>query len=366
MRPLSFVQAWIGGLVALLPLTVPRASPVGTADFLRGPVVVEARRALIGRPMPAPPPVQFGAPVRDLLGVSYYVDDAHARADPALKAQNERDLAPVRRFVTQVVRLSNAWLISKPAQPAYAAQAVEGLAAWASAGALLGRANKQGEFERAWTLAPLALAYLEVRDAAGLSRARRETVETWLAAIAETIRPSYRRPDLASNNNNHACWAGLAVAAAGAAAARRDLFDWGIARGRIGLAQVRADGLLPLELGRGKLALHYHVFALAPLVMLAELAEANGVHLYDEGDGALPRLANRVIEGLRDPAPFAAAGVAQEIRLPPRGTDLAWAEITFARFHDRRLTAWLAAARPLRDDRLGGDLTAAFGEPRLR
>jgi poly(beta-D-mannuronate) lyase len=367
VRPLSFVQVCIGGLVVLLPLAVTRASPMGSGEILRGAVDVEARRALIGRPLPSPPPVQFGAPVRDLVGVSYYVDDAHAQADPALKAQNERDRAPVRHFVSEVVRLSNAWLASKPAQPAYAAQAVEGLAAWATAGALLGRANKHGEFEREWTLAALTLAYLEVRDAAGLPRAHRETVETWLAAVAETIRPSYGRPDLASNSNNHACWAGLAVAAAGIAGRRRDLFDWGIARGRIGLQQVRADGLLPLELARGKLALHYHVFALAPLVMLAELAEANGVHLYAEDDRALPRLANRVIEGLRDPAPFAAAGgAAQEIQLPPRGTDLAWAEITFARFHDRRLASWLAAARPLRDDRLGGDLTAAFGEPRLR
>ena len=366
MRPLSFIQVCVAGLVELLPLTFPRASPAGS-EILRGPIDVEARRALIGRALPSPPPPHFGAPVRDLLGVSYYVDEAHAQADPALKAQNERDLAPVRRFVTEVVGLSNGWLASKPAQPAYAAQAVEGLAAWASAGALLGRANKQGEFEREWTLAALALAYLEVRDAGGLPREQRATVESWLAAIAEAIRPSYGRPNLASNNNNHVCWAGLAVAAAGVAAARRDLFDWGLARGRIGLRQVRADGLLPLELARGKLALHYHVFALAPLLMLAEVAEANGIHLYGEDDRALPRLTNRVIEGLRDPDPFAAAaGAAQQIQLPPRGTDLAWAEITFARFHDRRLASWLAAARPLRDERLGGDLTAAFGEPRLR
>src|SRR5262249_52902822 len=138
--------------------------------------------------------------------------------------------------------------------------------------------------------------------------------------------------------NNHAYWAGLAVAAAGAAAQRRALFDWGLARARIGIAQVRADGFLPLELERRSLALHYHLFALAPLVMLAELGAVNGVDLYKEGDGAIRRLADRVIMGLADPAPFAAAaGAAQEIKLPPRGADLAWAEPYFARFRDRRL-----------------------------
>ncbi|HVV52765.1 MAG TPA: poly(beta-D-mannuronate) lyase, partial [Polyangia bacterium] len=93
----------------------------------------------------------------------------------------------------------------------------------------------------------------------------------------------------------------------------------------------------------------------------------NGVDLYKEGGGAIRRLADRVIAGLADPAPFAAAaGAPQELRRPPRGADLAWAEPYFARFHDRRLAPLLAAARPLRDDRLGGDLTLGFGVPGLK
>jgi poly(beta-D-mannuronate) lyase len=337
------------------------------ARALRGPVDVEARRALIGQPLPPAPPSRFGPPVRDVWGVSYYVDAARTIVDPALKAANERSLAPLRRFVAEVVRFSDGWLASRPRQPAYAARAVDGLFAWASAGALLGQVNQQGEYEREWTLAGLALAYLEVRDAPGLPVAARQTVETWLAALADAIRPSYQRPDRRSSANNHAYWAGLAAAAAGVASARRDLFDWGIARGRVGLRQIRADGLLPLELGRGKLALHYHLFALAPLLMLAEIAAANGVPFYEADGHALDRLIDRVTDGLRDPAPFAAAaGAPQEIALPPRGADLAWAEIAFARLHDRRLAAWIGPARPLREDRLGGDLTAAFGVPALK
>jgi len=334
---------------------------------LRGPVDVEARRALIGRPLPPPPPPHFEPPVRDVLGVSYYADAAHSVVAPALKAQNDQALAPLRRFVGEVGHLSDRWLASKPAQPAYAAQVVDGLSTWAGAGALLGAVNRQGEFERVWTLAGLALAYLEIRDAPGLSTAKLAAIDSWLVAVGNAVRPSFERPERTSSTNNHAHWAGLAVAAAGVAGQRRDLFDWGIARGRLGLRQVRADGLLPLELARGKLALHYHLFALAPLVMLAELAAANDVRLDGENEHALARLADRVIAGLQEPAAFAAAaGVAQEIRLPPRGPDLAWAEIYRARFDDRRLDAWLAAGRPLRDDRLGGDLTAAFGPPRLK
>jgi poly(beta-D-mannuronate) lyase len=101
-------------------------------------------------------------------------------------------------------------------------------------------------------------------------------------------------------------------------------------------------------------------------VMLAELAAANGVPLYDEGGGAVSRLVGRVLDGFEDPISFGTqVGAVQDIRLPPRKTDLAWAEPYFARFHEPRLARWIAEARPLRDVRLGGDTTAAFGVPSL-
>jgi len=334
---------------------------------LRGPIDVGARRAVVGRALPDPAPVPIPRPIGDLLGVSYYTDAHHSVADPVSKEKNQEAFAPLRTFVRQVTDLGDRWMESRPAKPAYAVRALELLAVWARAGALLGATNQQGEYEREWTLGSLALAYLRLRDAPGLDRAAGNDVESWLVKIAEVVRTSYGRAGRASSANNHAYWVGLAVAAAGAAAQDRALFDWGLSRARIGIAQIRPDGFLPLELERRGLALHYHLFALAPLVMLAELAGANGVALYKEGDGAIRRLADRVIEGLGDPAAFvAAAGTAQEVKRPPRGPDLAWAEAYYARFHDRRLVPLLEAARPLRDDRLGGDLTLAFGVPNLK
>jgi len=346
-------------LVTLVGLSVP-------APALRGPVDVSARRAVIGRTLPAAPATLLAPPIRDLTGVSYYLDASRSVADPTRKKQNEAAFAPLRAYVARVIDLADGWMESRPGDPAYALRAVEALAAWARSGALLGTVNQQGAYERVWTLAGLALAYLKVRDAPQVDPAARATVDAWLVKVAEAVKPRDARPGRMSDANNHADWAALAVAAAGAAARDRALFDWGLARGRAGIAQIRPDGFMPLELGRGAMALHYHLFALTPLVMLAELGEANGVALYAEGHGAIGRLADRVIAGLRDPAPFAAAaGVAQQVR-PPRGPDLAWAEPYYARFRDRRLTPLLAAARPLRDDRLGGDLTAAFGVADLR
>jgi poly(beta-D-mannuronate) lyase len=331
---------------------------------LRGPIEVGTRRAEVGRPLPDPVPAPIPRPIRDLIGVAYYTDASRSIADPVSKEMNQAAFASLRDFVRQVTDLAEGWMESRPARPAYAVRALDLLSVWARAGALLGTTNQQGEYEREWTLGSLALAYLKLRDAPGLDPAVRAEVEAWLVKIAAAVQPHYGHAGRMSSANNHACWAGLAVAVTGAATQSHALFDWGLAQGRIGIAQVRSDGFLPLELGRKTLALHYHIFALAPLVMLAELGEANGIHLYAEGDSAIQRLADRVIAGLGDPSPFAtAAGVAQQLRQPPRGADLAWAEPYFARFHDRRLAPFLAVARPLRDDRLGGDLTAAFALP---
>ena len=321
---------------------------------MRGPIDVGARRAVVGRAMPDP----VSAPSPPPKSAN------HSVADAVSKEKNQEAFAPLRAFVTQVTDLADGWMESRPAKPAYAVRALELLTVWARAGALLGTTNQQGEYEREWTLAGLALDYLRLGDAPGLDPAARAVVEAWLVKVAAAVQPHYGHPGRMSSANNHAYWAGLAVAVTGAATQNHALFDWGFAQGRIGIAQIRLDGFLPLELDRKALALHYHIFALAPLVMLAELGEANGIHLYDEGDGAIVRLANRVIAGLGDPSPFAAAaGVAQQIRRPPRGADLAWAEPYFARFHARQLASFLALARPLRDDRLGGDLTAAFALP---
>ncbi len=348
----------------LAVVTALLAQVVNPSGPLRGPIDIGARRAVVGRALPAPVAAPIPRPIRDLLGVSYYTDANHSVADPLSKEKNQEAFAPLRAFVRQVTNLADGWMESRPAQPAYAVRTLELLAVWARGGALLGATNQQGEYEREWTLGSFALAYLKLRDAPGLDPGARTDVEAWLVKLAAAVQPHYGHVGRSSSANNHACWAGLAVAATGAATQSHALFDWGLAQGRIGIAQVRADGFLPLELDRKALALHYHLFALSPLVMLAELGEANGVDLYGEGDNAILRLAHRVIAGLGDPSPFAAAaGVAQQLRRPARGADLAWAEPYYARFHDRQVAPFLAAARPLRDDRLGGDLTAAFALP---
>ncbi len=178
--------------------------------------------------------------------------------------------------------------------------------------------------------------------------------------------PDYERPSRSDNRNNHAYWAGLAVAAAGVAAADAELFEWGIGQYRLFLAEIQPDGTLPLEMRRKARALHYHLYSAAPLVMLAELGAANGIDLYGRGDGALRRLIERVTSGLEDPSWFEArAGARQDIPDKLGPTDLAWMEPCYARLKSASLLPYIRRFRPMADRTLGGDLSLAFGAPSL-
>lgn len=119
---------------------------------------------------------------------------------------------------------------------------------------------------------------------------------------------------------------------------------------------------------RGDLALHYHDFALLPLVFTAELAQRRGVDLYRENQGAIGRLADLVIRGVQDVSTFTEVSPIPQKLFPWTFQDeLAWAEPYYARTRDTRLAAILAARRPISEWRLGGDVTAGWGValPRL-
>lgn len=265
----------------------------------RHPFRTEERRALVGRPLPDPVPTARMPPIVDLLGVSYYVDASHSVVDPALKRRNEAAFRRLHSYVSRVVSLADGWARSRPAKPAYAVRLVNLLAGWAEEDALLGAVNQQGAYERVWTLSALSLAYLRVRDAPELDRAQQAEVELWLGRVARAVRDHFKDEGPVSRVNNHACWAAVAVVAAATAARDKDLFGWGVSTAETALGQVRGDGFLPLELQRKALALHYHLFALAPLVMFSKLAAANGVRLTDEADMELGWLIDRVTTGLQ-------------------------------------------------------------------
>lgn len=280
------------------------------------------------------------SPIRDLDLSRPYSDAIGSEADAALKARHADETATLKAWLTAVTKAADA---------ADGTCAARLLGTWARAGALLGdMRSKQAEYERKWTVAGAALAYLKVR--AAVSPTERRDIEAWLAKLADAAYRFAAEPG--HKRNNHWYWTGLGLGAV--ALATGDEARWRMAHAIYSeaLADIGADGTLKMELARGKRALHYHGFALMPLVTLAELAASRGEDWYGESGGRLHILVAATLAAHRDPSRFAQlAGVAQE-ESPSLGTG--WLYLYARRFPERVIGPLPSTKRSHRW--LGGDV----------
>jgi poly(beta-D-mannuronate) lyase len=349
----DIARRYFAPLLFIALVSTPATAATLQSPFPR-PTARDAAAAAGFRCLPAP------APVQHINANRYYTDTASSIIDPALRQQNELAVKPVDDYLRNFSRMTD--LYAQSGAPAVAACALDWLHVWAQGEAMLGTmSSSQAEYHRKWTLAGVALNYLKIRDDATLDPARRHAVDAWLRKLAHAVRPFFDDPR--RTRNNHLYWVGLAVGASGVAIDDQALFDWGVGVYREGVRQITSEGTLPLELVRRSRAAHYHNFALAPLVMIAELGAANGLDLYAEAGGALHRLAELTVNGMVDPAYFESAARAKQ-GTPPRGGELAWIEPYMSRFPNARLPVkWkeeIMRVRPVTYARLGGNLTALY------
>ena len=325
---------------AIMVLAVPALAAATTAPTLRSPWDKPVVAADVATPMSC---VEPPALPRDITTSSFYTDKAKSIPDPAKYDAYRASVKPLNDAARAIAKMADTYRASGDTA---AAQCVTTwLASFAKSDALTGAmSSNQASYVQGWTLGAFAIDWLKVRQAPGLSKEAKTTIPAWLGKVAALNRDYYiGRDDKNDGRNNHRYWAGLAVMAAGIAADRRDEFGWGLQALQIGLRQVDAEGALPLEMGRQAKALHYHLFASGPLVVMAELAAANQVNAYAENGGALKRLAQRALAGVDDPAFFTArAGIAQE-PVKRSADSLAWAIPFERRFPDPKVRALLAA-----------------------
>lgn len=252
-------------------------------------------------PARAPPP-------RVISFTGYYTDSRHSIVDPGAKSCYEAASSSIENYTREIVKAADGFRQKGSGEAA--ACALKLLQLEADAGSLSdpqlsADGSRQAFYVQTWMTAGSAIAYLKVESAA--SPPQRAKIGRWLSQLGKGVirfqeRLAAKQSD-DSRNNIHA-WAALAAAAAGVGSRSPDLFEWGIRAAREEMGEVDADGYLPLELKRGRRALHYHIFTVAPLVVLAELARSNGIDLYDQSHGALRRLAQRVLLGIEDQIDF--------------------------------------------------------------
>lgn len=266
----------------------------------------------------------------------YRLDDpTHSIVDPARQAAYAQSSGPVKQVGLAIVAAADAY--RSTGSRAAAACATQQIVALARQGSLTGKmSSNQAYYVQGWVAGAIAIAYLKVLDTHLASAEDSELIAHWLVAVGDQTRAYYddgKKAKHGDAGNNHLYWAGVELAAIGVAAQNRADFDWAVRAYDNGVNQIRPDGTLPLEMARGKRALHYHLYALAPLVLIAEFGEANGLDLYQHNHGAIHRLVKTSVAGLADPEPFVkATGVAQEVPRHVSGDQIGWAPPYARRF----------------------------------
>ena len=288
----------------------------------------------------------------------YRLDDpTHSIIDPVRQEAYNKSSGPVKAAGQAIVAAADAYQTTGSKQAAECALKL--IDAMAKQHSLTGKmSSNQAYYVQGWVAGAVAIGYLKIRDTHLATPQQAKSIGDWLVSVGEESKDYFdtrHAKGTSDARNNHYYWAGVEMAAIGVAANNRADFDWSVAAYDAGVSQIRPDGTLPLEMARGKRALHYHLYALAPLVMIAEFGEANHLDLYAHSGGAIHRLADVSIAGLSNPELFVkATGVQQEVPAKPSGDQIGWAPPYEHRFPNPQLAKYIANAPSLSVYYLGG------------
>lgn len=302
-------------------------------------------------PEPAHLPVDFATD-----GFYALNDPTHSIIDPVRQKEYERTSGPVKHEGDVVVAAADAFRTTGSDQAA--ACVIHHLETEALDRALTGKmSSSQAYFVQGWVAGAETIAYLKVDGAKLSTPAQRALILPWLQKNADLTRAFYtqRKKESGTGAQNHFYWAAIQLAATGIATNNHADFNWAMNTAKAGVGAIQPDGTLPEEMRRGRRALHYHLYAASPLVMLAELGLPNGVDLYAENRGALKKLVKVSTEGLVNPSLFEKrTGIPQELPAPPTAEAIGWAEPYNRRFPDPTITQMLQECGDLSYMYLGG------------
>lgn len=299
-------------------------------------------------------------PIHELDLARYYSDKAGTEIDETKRAAKRAAVAPLKNFMTEVAEgADSVWQTSQPDSNS-AACPLSWLTDWAKADALLGKmASKQADYERKWALAGLAMSYVKVRPFA--TTEQRATIDPWLIRLADRCRAFFDDPD--RKRNNHWYWLGLGMAAVGLATNSERHWDEARRIMQDAANDIQANGTLPMELARGKRALHYHNFSAQPLFAMTLLARSKGEDWTAFNDGAFHRLTLFIAAAVCASKPIAALkSLPAQDAIREKDLEAGWLH-DYVRLNPTTDGATCALAdgtssRPSNYHRLGGDLDA--------
>ncbi|MDO7928765.1 mannuronate-specific alginate lyase [Pseudomonas sp. KFB-139] len=272
-----------------------------------------------------------------------------------------KDITTLERGISKVVMQ-----YMRDGRPEQLDCALNMLTTWAQADALESREfNHTGKSMRKWALGSMASSYLRLKFSESQPLANRQqqtqVIEAWFSKLADQVISDWSNLPM-EKINNHSYWAAWSVMATAVATNRRDLFDWAVKEYKVAANQVDRDGFLPNEMKRRQRALAYHNYALPPLAMIASFAQANGLDLRNENNGALKRLGDRVLAGVKNPNDFASrGGEKQDMSELKKDPKFAWLEPFCSLYTcSPDVIEHKHEMQPFKTFRLGGDLTKVY------
>jgi poly(beta-D-mannuronate) lyase len=303
---------WI--LLALSTVTFSlNAQAADTIERLVSPYLVKEARAQLAVTAKEPSTncTALVPPVSSFVMESRYdkSDSTASTVDPAAEAAYNAAVAPIQTFGSRVGKAGDAYALSKSANKAVAACALNHLYSWANANALLGELNNVGFLVTSTAVSSAAAAYLKIssaypsKTATADELAKLKRIRTWLRDQGLNLAQHFETVVGKTGVNNQRYTSGMAIGLTAIATQNYDLFAAAMRSLRVGLNEIQPDGYLPLELARGTRALSYHFVAVAPLVLLMEMAVINNEPSITIKDRQkLSKLVNFIYKSYKDPS----------------------------------------------------------------
>lgn len=358
LKTAAALLAVAGGLVPHVGQAAPLSIPFQAVRHLAQPKKTVACKTK------AVPPVKD----LDLFSIYDQDDDSRSTIDPQQKAKYDKAIGQSRNFLTEITKAASNFTESDGKRLDQADCALQTLTIWAKADALSVMKTRQSSLSSARLIAGTAMAYMQVRPAAAVLGIDTDVIDQWLTRRAEALIPVYTETgNSRSNFQNHRYWGGFAVAAVGVAVGNKEFLKFGVDSYKLGVCQVTADGALPLELARKKKARDYHLHAIAPLIMIASLSDANGNNLFGECDNSMQRLVHFALDSISDPTKIEELTGAKMIPVPMRdgvvrGDRLAWLDVYLHYFPEDRPKYAKLFKEPLFSSNLGGRVTVIYDQ----
>jgi poly(beta-D-mannuronate) lyase len=298
--------------------------------------------------LPAPPSGRMIIPHHYLSGSNGPINPAESIAT-----------APYRKLGDVVSNGAGRYLVT--GDPAQAVCVANLLAQWAAANSLLDysfQESSQAWYQVEWTLSSISLAWSVVQTDANIPAAQRAAILAWMHKVTVYMFAQDPHPGEPAHENNHAYWRALCATSVGILTSDNELYRRGLAQYVRAIGQINPDGSFPLEMARHENALHYQSFALAPLVMIAELAWRQGIDLYSlrVNGHTISDAVDFLVRASADPNLVKKyASEPQTFSLFSGEKPPAWTEFWAARHPGKPWTDVLTA--PLVDSTIGGNAT---------